>query len=524
MKTLLRLFSVLSLFSLVFAIQANAQSGKIPADAVQINWRAEVPRPVFPDTSLVNLYYKTWEIAAGRVRKGPKGLPASPYLDENCYEDQIWIWDTCLMTMFSKYCPNLYPGKESLMNFYVPIHDHVATPLKIHLRDNPPIFAWVENAYYTFTGDEAHARLVMQQKRYLQKHFNYFNTVPMGNVDTMISPAYNPIHRQVFARKDVSGGMHIKGFSWHGGASGMDNTPRGRDAGGYKSIYWIDAISQQALSADCMSRMAKNLGLKSEAKYWKKQYKELCDTINHRYWDELDGFYYDIDIKDDKPCRIKTPASYWAMLAGAPTKAQARRMLKYLRDGQYMGGRYPWTSLSRDDKDFDSKTGEYWRGGIWLPIVYMGTKALERYGFYGLADSLASKVVYQMVHTYQNYEPHTVWETYSPSGDFPSTEYGNRVRQDFCGWSALGPISLFIENIMGFRSVNALTNTVTWDIKPENGRHGIKSLRFGHIVCSLVFNPETESVEASSNEPITLIANGKRVKIHRGEGVYKIKL
>ncbi|MCM1372396.1 MAG: hypothetical protein NC113_07100 [Bacteroides sp.] len=30
-----------------------------------------------------------------------------------------------------------------------------------------------------------------------------------------------------------------------------------------------------------------------------------------------------------------------------------------------------------------------------------------------------------------------------------STTHGRRVRPDFCAWSALGPISLFIENIMG---------------------------------------------------------------------------
>ncbi len=501
----------------------NAQSIHMPADAVKMNWRSEVPAPVYPDSSLVKLYYKTWELASGRVRKGPVGLPASPYLDENCYEDQIWIWDTCLMTMFSKYCPGRFPGKESLMNLYTPIHDRVYTPLKIHLRDNPPIFAWVESEYYKFTGDLPHASLVMRQKRYLQKHFDYFNTVPTGNVDTLVSPSYQPIHRKVYGRKDKNGNLHVSGYSWHGGASGMDNTPRGRDAGGYQSVLWIDAISQQALSADCMSKLARELGMRKEAKYWKSQYEELRDTINKLYWDEQDGMYYDISVKDHKPCRIKTPASYWAMLAGIPSTSRAERMLKYIRNEDYMGGLYPWNSLSRDDKDYDSETGEYWRGGVWLPMAYMGTKALERYGFYNLADSLATRVVYQMLRTYENYTPHTIWETYSPSGDFPSTEYGKRVRQDFCGWSALGPISLFIENIMGFRSVNALDNIVVWDIKAVNGRHGLKSLRFGRVACSLIFNPQTQTIETSSNAPFTLMANGQRIKVRRGEHAYKLR-
>ncbi|UQT43364.1 hypothetical protein M5E88_11705 [Akkermansia muciniphila] len=86
---------------------------------------------------MVDLYHKTWEIAAGRVRKGPEGLPASPYMDENCYEDQIWIWDTCFMVLFAKYAPRSFPGVESLDNLYKPVHEKAVTPLKVHLVDNP---------------------------------------------------------------------------------------------------------------------------------------------------------------------------------------------------------------------------------------------------------------------------------------------------------------------------------------------------------------------------------------------------
>ncbi len=119
-----------------------------PSDAANPDWQKEIPRVVFPDKALVELYEKTWEIAADRVRIGPEGLPASPYLDENCYDNQIWIWDACFMVMFSRYAPAAYPGKQTLYNLYLPIHEHVPTPLRIHLRDNPPLFAWIE--YYNY--------------------------------------------------------------------------------------------------------------------------------------------------------------------------------------------------------------------------------------------------------------------------------------------------------------------------------------------------------------------------------------
>jgi hypothetical protein len=495
----------------------TAQNNNLPSDAVHSNWQKEIPQVVYPDNRYVELYNKTWEIAAGRVRKGPIGIPSSPYLDENCYDDQIWIWDGCFMVMFSKYAPNAYPGKETLMNYYIPIHDHVKTPLRIHLRDNPPLFAWVEHDNYIFTGDQKHIKQILEDKHYLQRHFEYFNNIPKGDVNKDISPEYNPIHRGVV--RDPKG--NIIGYTWTGGASGMDNTPRGRDKGGYNNILWIDAISQQALSAQYIAEILRLTGNIKDAQFWNARYDSIKKIVNENYWDDQEGYYFDIDTLNKKPCRIKTPASFWAMLAGIPSKKQAARMVEYLKSDKYMGGYRPWVSLSRDDKDYNDSTGDYWRGGIWLPMVYMGTKALQKYGYYDLADELAERVVNQQLRTYYKITPHTIWEVYSPSDDAPSTEHGRRARSDFCGWSALGPISLFIENIMGFYDINALTNTVKWRLKSKNGTHGIKNLHFGNVTTEIIYNNDTKMIETKSNMPYTLIVNNRKYKISVGDDIHK---
>lgn len=502
--------------SLLFCILPSLAFGQKPADAANPDWQKEIPRVVFPDRELVDLYEKTWEIAADRVRIGPEGLPASPYLDENCYDDQIWIWDACFMVMFSRYAPAAYPGKQTLYDFYLPIHENVPTPLRIHLRDNPPLFAWIEHSNYLFSGDREHIDDVLIGRKFLQRHFDYFNNLEHGNRQPELSP--NPIFLKT--QKDAAG--NIEGYIWSAtGASGMDNSPRGRDAGGSKNILWIDAISQQALSALYISRLYGLYGMDEEEQEWKARYTELKNTVNEKYWDEQDGFYYDINRETGEPCRIKTPASFWAMLAEIPDERQAARMTEYLRSEKFMGGDYPWTSLSRDDKDHNSETGDYWRGGVWLPMVYMGTKALEKYGYYELADELAKKVVYQQLRTYHAEEPHTIWEVYNPSGDTPSTEMGRRARPDFCGWSALGPISLLIENIMGFRTVDALNKTVVWDLKKDNGTHGIKNLKFGGVATDIVYDAATDRVTTVSNEKYTLVINGKKHTVRRGKNIVK---
>jgi glycogen debranching enzyme len=205
------------------------------------------------------------------------------------------------------------------------------------------------------------------------------------------------------------------------------------------------------------------------------------------------------------------------MLAEIPSKEQAARMVEILLNEKYFGKSYPWNTLSRDDKDYNATTGDYWRGGIWLPLAYMGTKALEKYGYYELADSLAKNIIQQQLNTYHSVTPHTIWECYSPSKDQPSTEHGRRARPDFCGWSALGPISLFIENVLGFREISALDETVRWSLKKENGTHGIRNLNFGNIRTDILYNSSTNTIEVTSNGPYTLIVNGTTYRITKGK-------
>lgn len=81
-------------------------------------WYGELPRPVFDEKpELVDFYYKAWDLAHSRIDEVP-GLPAPRYMDEAHRSDRIWIWDTCFMVHFCKYCPDEFPGIASLENFY----------------------------------------------------------------------------------------------------------------------------------------------------------------------------------------------------------------------------------------------------------------------------------------------------------------------------------------------------------------------------------------------------------------------
>ena len=470
---------------------------------------AGIPTPVFDaKPEYIDLYWTAWEQARDHIKYQP-GLPQPRYMDEGFRDEAIWIWDSEFMVLFCKYAPKLYPGIETLDNFYYTLHENKGSSLSVWHPDNPPFFAWVESEYHHFTGDDAHIRELICDKRFLQKHFQLFNTMT---------------HETVFPFPISNDGVRIRykgiGYEWQSWQSGMDNTPRKRAM----PMLWVDAISQQALSALYISRLADLAGDKAAQKEYKAKYKELKKTVNKYYWDKEDGCYYDIREPDLSKTRILTPASFWAMLAEIPSRRQARAMVEFALKDDKLGGMVPWVSVARDDEQFDPD-GDYWRGSVWLPTAYMGIKALEKYGFFDLADKNAEAILEHMWRTYAEYEPHTIWECYSPTRPRPASKNSSKlhikeVKADFCGWSALGPISLFIENVLGFWYVDARSATVKWNLH-QSCRHGIRNLSFGDITTDILY--EDGKVTVVSNKPYRLQINGKCRSVKAGENVFRVK-
>lgn len=462
--------------------------------------RTPIPEPIFDEEpSLVEFYWTAWELAWNHVVHC-EGAPQTPYMDEGVNLEKIWIWDTCFMVLFCKYAPEQYPGIQSFNNFYLPMHDNVSSPLIIHHPDNPPLFAWIEYEYARFTGDDSRLAWILQEKKYLQKHFEFCENLKPGE---LLPYSDSPT---ALCRRE-------KGFEWSGCQSGMDNTSRGRDL--YNKILWVDALAQQALSALYITRIARMLGENKTVCEYEEHYNNLKILVNNYYWNETDGFYYDCCSDSiTEHVKVKTPAAYWIMLAELCDKYQAKKMVDKLIDPNIFGGQAPLPSVSRDDKDYEPK-GRYWRGGIWLPIVYMAVRALEKYGYQKIADDIAYRMIKHQYKTFCEYKPHTIWEAYNPELPLPSTEKENlyMVRPDFCGWSALGPISMFIENVLGFHKVDAFDKRVEWR-KYRKGRHGIRRLRFGDIVTDIIGDDET--VEVKSSHKFTLVINGTEFLIDAG--------
>lgn len=456
--------------------------------------RSRLPEPVLDaDPELVDLYWVAWELAAEHVVERA-GVAQSPYLDEGFDPETIWIWDTCLMAHFCKYAPADFPGIESLDNFYRPMYDGAPSSLKIQHPDNPPLFAWAELEYVRHTGDLERVERLLRAG-YLQQHFTFFETVRPDSTF-----GYSTIPTAVERTPH--------GYRWNGVCSGMDNTPRApiqRPGGTYGDLLWFDAAAQQALAARCIATLARLVGDDALATEYDAHHEQLVALVD-TFWSGDDGTYYDrVDRPPYPLTRVRTPASYWPLLAGACDQRQADALAAQLRDPAALGGPVPWPSVARDDPAF-RPTGHYWRGGVWVPTAYMSARALADHGHADLARSAALQLVRHQARTYAGYQPASIWEAYSPTEPVPATAKDDVeiVRPDFCGWSALGPIAMLVEHVLGFR-VDAPEHTVHW--RPDRrGRSGIRRLRCGEATVSAVLDGSTAAVDV--DRPLTLTIDG----------------
>ncbi|MBO4475330.1 MAG: alpha,alpha-trehalase [Bacteroidales bacterium] len=473
--------------------------------------RQRLPEPVYSlEPGYVELYWKAWELAWDHIEVDD-GMVQSPFMDEAWYDrntgkdGRIWIWDTEFMALFCKYAPDVFPGIQSLDNFYGPILDSLPSSQIIHHPDNPAFFPWVEWEYYQFTGDKARIDTLITVKGYLPRFYDYYRSIKRGS-------------RFPFTDQKVKLEFKDIGFVWGGDQSGMDNSPR-KDKG---SILWVDALGQQALAALYIWKLAAEVGNKEVEKRFRREYRLLRKLLNRYYWDRQDACYYDIFEDNHSFTHTLTPASFWPVLAQVPSRCNARKMAEYALAPERLGGERPWKSVSASDPAFVADGGQYWRGGIWLPTAYMGIKALESYGIQDLADWTSAALLREMLSVYRDFDPHTIWECYDPSADKPALDKkGAIVRKDFCGWSALGPISLFIENVIGIREVDAGKKLVRWDIIRKEGSVGLKRLCFGGIRTDLLCQDGTVTI--ISDGPYTLILNGKRIHIPSGETSFALQ-
>lgn len=461
-----------------------------------------LPRPVLEENpEWTDLYYAAWNMAWPKIASGTEenGF-VKLYMDEG-FNELIYQWDTCFMTALGVYGRDVFPAMPSLDNFYRKQREDgyiqrvywETTGLIAHPPSaaepmiNPPLFAWMEYRYYQLTGDDSRV------DRVLQVLTHYY--------------AWIDDH----CRTDAGQGLYY--YTPLG--SGMDNTPRD----GVGQAGWIDLSAQQALAALMISRLAIVSGNRETARSFAEKHWTLKTLINDLCWDDTKKFYFDLR-SDGQLSSTKHIGAFWTLLAEVCPTDRVQPMLDHLQQPTEFWRPHLVPTLSADDPHYDPK-GHYWLGSVWAPTNYMVVSGLKTYDQYDLAREIALNHLQNMAVIYTDFVPseqgvafeerfddgyHTIWECYAPEQPAPATRWDNTFysRQDFVGWSGLGPIAMLIEDVLGF-TLSGWNNTIEWRLQ-RTDRHGLENIRLGDQLISLIAEPKGDelTIKVNCEEPFQL--------------------
>lgn len=421
------------------------------------------------------IYNTAWRMAFSNIEY-PDNPAWKPQMSCMPGSGKIWQWDSCFMTLFSRFSNQAIPVMNNLDNLYrlqredgyLSMAYSIETEKEAYgQRINPPLFAWVEWEYYQVTGDASRFDSV------LPKLIRYYDWIKTNRT-------------------------RVSGLYWFedSGSSGMDNSPRNgyaaRDLAG-SDVCFVDLACQQALSALYLGKIAGLIGLPGIVTRFCEEHFELCRMINKYHWSEKAGFYFDLFSRSEKKLRHnylnhKTLAALWGVISGVADENQVTRLAEHLFNPKEFWTLHPLPSLSWDDPNYDPH-GNYWLGGVWCPTNYMVIKGLAQRGRFEAAQKIALKHLNAMVEVMQNDKYASIWESYAPEYMQPANKYDynakeKTVRPNFVGWSGLGPIAVLIEHILGF-DFNANENQISWRISVE-GEHGVRNLFFNRKLVSLI--------------------------------------
>jgi neutral trehalase len=425
----------------------------------------EFPSIHFYDQDFVDVYNQTWAWSGDFWRKPTTRSKLSHPFFGHPESENLTQFDAIMSTFFLVYSNRIYPAGSQLDNFYALQEEdgairgeyNVATGRPQPSRDNPeavqpPLFSWAEYNIYHKIGNKKRIRDVMP---ILERYYTWLD--------------------KTF--KDDSG-LYAVPLS----ATMMPNSPR-------KSVHYpIDFNTQQALNALYMAQLGEILNDKEISFRYNRHFFSLKTRINNLMWNDDDGFYYDLDKKEQQ-VRVKTIGSFWPLLAEMPNEDRSERLIAHLSNPETFGTENPFPSLAADEEQF-SERGTGFRGSVLSPFTFMVVKGLEKYGKYEFARECSIRHLYYILDTLhpEGKEKGRVWEAYMPRRDGAAQWPGKKdwPRPSYLPYVGLATVALMIENIIGLY-VSLPRKTVDW-IVPTLEIMGIENLSLKRNMITILSN------------------------------------
>lgn len=438
--------------------------------------RGALPEPVLPPRLawMEHIYWYTWEMLCNLIREpAPEsGLP-NLYVataTKNFLEHQF-VWDSSFTAMCTAYAWRVFPATATLDLLYSrqfdggylhrehDVRDGVPAAYEPDFSPNPPITSVAEWALAAQTGDRPRLAqvypLLVAQHRWLQTN----RRLPDGTYWTT------------------------------GLANGLDNSPSLGD--GYPCL-----TAQMAHDAEILGRMARLLDRADEAAAWDAEHAVIGQALNAKLWsDSLQIYATSLPEGGHNPNKVVT--AFWPLWAGVVPAERVEPLVQHLRDPRSFWRHHPIPSLAADSPHF-RPAGDYWLGSTWAPTNYAAIKGFARAGRRDVAFAAALRHI-ECMSEVRAATGH-IWENYCSE----KSERGSCSGPDYC-WSALGPIAMLLEIILGFEP-DALHNTLRW-APPDEELAGIRRLALGAATVSVECRrgaTGVRTVQVQTDRPFTL--------------------
>ena len=513
-----------------------------PAPLPQIaDLRGQLPSPIYEANPLwVQTYWKAWELAFRNFHQPAPGSGFVSNFIDAAFNENIFLWDSCFMTMFCNYGYPLVPGISTLDNFYAKQHEDGEICREIVRATGVDFGPWINSEQkplfsrwgwpdqerkkdndspVTYRGrplPEPPPRLTLDALDHPILAWAELESYRVTGNRQRLEMVWEPlVHYYLALEKYLRQGNGLYMSDW----AGMDNSPRnGYIRGGGTAI---DTSTEMVLFARQLSEIAQILGKQDEAELFTREADALADSINRQMWDPEHEFYFDMTLGGEL-APVRTVAAYWTLLARVASLDQARALVKELFHAQTFGRLNAVPTLAADEPGFDP-AGGYWKGSVWAPTETMVIRGLETYGFEDRARELALAHLDLVAQVFKN--TGTIWENYAPDALAP----GKPAKSDFVGWSGIGPILYLLEYAIGLKP-DAAHNLLVWDLRSE-ARTGCERYRFnGHIVSLLAEPAEggqgkvTLSIDSDSDFTLQLRYQEKQQTFAVVRGKQKVEV
>lgn len=451
--------------------------------------RDQLPGPIYDENPLfVEMYWKTWELAFRNFYEPkPESGFVSQFIDA-AFNENIFLWDTCFLTMFCNYGHPLVPGIGSLDNFYAKQYEDGEICREINRttgkdypdwvnREGKVLFSRWSKFSVTYVGRDAPQpppRLTLDALNHPIFSWAELENLQITGDRSRVKLVYEPlVHYYRALQKYIRQGNGLYMTDW----ASMDNSPRNDCLKGGGTA--VDISAEMVLFAEHLAEIAGWLG-KSEVAAFRREADELARTINAKMWNPERKFYFDLTL-EGKQAPAKTIGAYWTLLAGVASAEQADALAAELCNPQSFCRKHRVPTTPADQQGYDP-AGGYWQGAVWAPTNTMVIRGLERYGKHRLAREIALEHLRIVAEVFK--ATGTVWENYAPDAAKP----GKPAKRDFVGWTGIVPILYFFEYAIGLKPY-ALQNCLAWDLT-SNQRCGCERYRFNGHTVNLLAEPD----------------------------------